>query len=185
MVSRFEPVFERKSLSYVKVVIMVKVILVIFVSGMRFQCHYINIIKIIFYIVSRKESVKSFLTLMTNDLNDQLRTMTITMTAIRIEAINLHKMWSFGHWSFWSFSFSTSNPITINYKLLNFRKCFLTTEFMRLRVHLLCKRLNAKAFGVHRELRIISSARRLCVLRRLRPTQIAQNSYPLYLCGLN
>ena len=56
---------------------------------------------------------------------------------------------------------------------------------MRLRVHLLCKRLNAKAFGVHRELRIISSARRLCVLRRLRPTQIAQNSYPLYLCGLN
>ena len=62
---------------------------------------------------------------------------------------------------------------------------FLTTEFMRLRVHLLCKRLNAKAFGVHRELRIISSARRLCVLRRLRPTQIAQNSYPLYLCGLN
>ena len=99
----------------VKVVIMVKVILVIFVSGMCFQCHYINIIKIIFYIVSRKESAKSFLTLMTHDLNDQLRTMTITMTAIRIEAINLHKMWSFGHWSFWSFSFSTSNPI--NHKL--------------------------------------------------------------------
>ena len=73
--------------------------------GDVFQCHYIDIIKIIFYIVSRKESVKSFLTLMTNDLNDQLRTMTITMTAIRIEAINLHKMWSFGHWSFWSFSF--------------------------------------------------------------------------------
>ena len=47
--------------------------------------------------MSRKESVKSFLTLMTNDLNDQLRTMTITMTAIRIEAINLHKnvvIWS-------------------------------------------------------------------------------------------
>ena len=66
-----------------------------------------------------------------------------------------------------------------------FGSVFLTTEFMRLRVHLLCKRLNAKAFGVHRELRIISSARRLCVLRRLRPTQIAQNSYPLYLCGLN
>ena len=56
----------------VKVVIMVKVILVIFVSGMCFQCHYINIIKIIFYIVSRKESVKSFLTLMTNDLNDRV-----------------------------------------------------------------------------------------------------------------
>ena len=53
-------------------VIMVKVILVIFVSGMRFQCHYINIIKIIFYIVSRKESAKSFLTLMTNDLNDRV-----------------------------------------------------------------------------------------------------------------
>ena len=34
--------------------------------GMRFQCHYINIINYI-YIVSRKESVKSFLTLMTND----------------------------------------------------------------------------------------------------------------------
>ena len=44
--------------------------------------------------MSREESVKSFLTLMTNDLNDQLRTMTITMTAIRIEAINLHKVWS-------------------------------------------------------------------------------------------
>ena len=56
----------------VKVVIMVKVILVIFVSGMCFQCHYINIIKIIFYIVSRKESAKSFLTLMTNDLNDRV-----------------------------------------------------------------------------------------------------------------
>ena len=104
--SRFEPVLsENRYRVSVKVVIMVKVILVIFVSGMRFQCHYINIIKIIFYIVSRKESAKSFLTLMTNDLNDQLRTMTITMTAIRIEAINLHKMWSFGHWSFWSFSF--------------------------------------------------------------------------------
>ena len=89
--------------------------MVIFVSGMRFQCHYINIIKIIFYIVSREESAKSFLTLMTHDLNDQLRTMTITMTAIRIEAINLHKVWSFGHWSLWSFSFSTSNPI--NHKL--------------------------------------------------------------------
>ena len=106
MVSRFEPVLsENRYRVSVKVVIMVKVILVIFVSGICFQCHYINIIKIIFYIVSRKESVKSFLTLMTHDLNDQLRTMTITMTAIRIEAINLHKMWSFGHWSFWSFSF--------------------------------------------------------------------------------
>ena len=78
MVSRFEPVLsENRYRVSVKVVIMVKVILVIFVSGMCFQCHYINIIKIIFYIVSRKESVKSFLTLMTNDLNDQLRTMTI------------------------------------------------------------------------------------------------------------
>ena len=105
MVSRLEPVLsENRYRVSVKVVIMVKVILVIFVSGMCFQCHYINIINYI-YIVSRKESVKSFLTLMTHDLNDQLRTMTITMTAIRIEAINLHKMWSFGHWSFWSFSF--------------------------------------------------------------------------------
>ena len=103
--SRLEPVLsENRYRVSVKVVIMVKVILVIFVSGMCFQCHYINII-ILYFIVSRKESAKSFLTLMTNDLNDQLRTMTITMTAIRIEAINLHKMWSFGHWSFWSFSF--------------------------------------------------------------------------------
>ena len=99
----------------VKVVIMVKVILVIFVSGDVFSVPLYKYNKIIFYIVSRKESVKSFLTLMTNDLNDQLRTMTITMTAIRIEAINLHKVWSFGHWSLWSFSFSTSNPI--NHKL--------------------------------------------------------------------
>ena len=73
MVSRFEPVLsENRYRVSVKVVIMVKVILVIFVSGMRFQCHYINIIKIIFYIVSRKESVKSSLTLMTNDLNDRV-----------------------------------------------------------------------------------------------------------------
>ena len=54
------------------VVIMVKVIKVIFVSGMRFLCHYNNIIKNYIYIVSRKESAKSFLTLMTNDLNDTL-----------------------------------------------------------------------------------------------------------------
>ena len=116
MVSRFEPVLSENHYRVsVKVVIMVKVILVIFVSGMCFQCHYINIIKL-YFIVSRKESVKSFLTLMTHDLNDQLRTMTITMTAIRIEAINLHKVWSFGHWSLWSFSFSISLP-TINHKL--------------------------------------------------------------------
>ena len=49
MVSRFEPVLsENRYRVSVKVVILVKVILVIFVSGMRFQCHYINIIKIIF-----------------------------------------------------------------------------------------------------------------------------------------
>ena len=73
MVSRFEPVLcENRYRVSVKVVIMVKVILVIFVSGMRFQCHYIKYNKIIFYIVSRKESVKSFLTLMTHDLNDRV-----------------------------------------------------------------------------------------------------------------
>ena len=55
MVSRFEPVLsENRYRVSVKVVIMVKVILVIFVSGMRFQCHYINIIKIIFYILRGK-----------------------------------------------------------------------------------------------------------------------------------
>ena len=94
-------------------VILVKVILVIFVSGMCFQYHYINIIKIIFYIVSRKESAKSFLTLMTNDLNDQLRTMTITMTAIRIEAINLHKMWSFGQSHFGHFRFGDAFSVPL------------------------------------------------------------------------
>ena len=72
MVSRFEPVLcEKRYRVSVKVVIMVKVILVIFVSGICFQCHYINIIKL-YFIVSRKESVKSFLTLMTHDLNDRV-----------------------------------------------------------------------------------------------------------------
>ena len=73
MVSRFEPVLsENRYRVSVKVVIWSLVILVIFVSGDVFSVHYINIIKIIFYIVSRKESVKSFLTLMTHDLNDRV-----------------------------------------------------------------------------------------------------------------
>ena len=46
-------------------VIMVKVILVIFVSGMRFQCHYINIINYILYSESERECEILF------DLNDQ------------------------------------------------------------------------------------------------------------------
>ena len=53
-------------------VIMVKVILVIFVSGDAFSVTLYKYNKIIFYIVSRKESAKSFLTLMTNDLNDRV-----------------------------------------------------------------------------------------------------------------
>ena len=95
MVSRLEPVLcENRYRVSVKVVIMVighyghfRFGDVFSVTLYKYKYNYI-------YIVSRKESVKSFLTLMTNDLNDQLRTMTITMTAIRIEAINLHKMWS-------------------------------------------------------------------------------------------
>ena len=71
--SRFEPVLSEKRYRVsVKVVIMVKVILVIFVSGDVFSVPLYKYNKIIFYIVSRKESVKSFLTLMTHDLNDRV-----------------------------------------------------------------------------------------------------------------
>ena len=66
MVSRLEPVLsENRYRVSVKVVIMVKVILVIFVSGMRFQCHYINIINYILYSESERECEILF------DLNDQ------------------------------------------------------------------------------------------------------------------
>ena len=65
MVSRFEPVLsENRYRVSVKVVIMVKVILVIFVSGMRFQCHYINIILLYLYSESERECEILF------DLND-------------------------------------------------------------------------------------------------------------------
>ena len=64
--SRFEPVLsENRYRVSVKVVILVKVILVIFVSGMRFQCHYINIINYILYSESERECEILF------DLNDQ------------------------------------------------------------------------------------------------------------------
>ena len=66
MVSRFEPVLsENRYRVSVKVVILVKVILVIFVSGMCFQCHYINIINYILYSESERECEILF------DLNDQ------------------------------------------------------------------------------------------------------------------
>ena len=42
-------------------------------------------------------------------------------------------------------------------------------------------RLNAKAFRDYRGLRMISSARRLCVLRRLRPTLYKQKSLFLFI----
>ena len=71
--SRLEPVLsENRYRVSVKVVIMVKVIWVIFVSGDMFSVPLYKYNKIIFYIVSRKESAKSFLTLMTNDLNDRV-----------------------------------------------------------------------------------------------------------------
>lgn len=116
MVSRFEPVLSENRYRMTKWSFWSKSFWSFSFRGLCFQCHYINIM--LYFIVSWKESVKSFLTLMTHDLNDQLRTMTmtITMTAIRIEAINLHKVWSFSHWSLWSFSFSISLP-PINHKL--------------------------------------------------------------------
>ena len=77
---------------------MVKVILVIFVSGMRFQCHYNNIIKL-YFIVSRKESVKSFLTLMTND----------QMTAFNDNDNDDDNSGQQGHWSLWSFRIFNSH----------------------------------------------------------------------------
>ena len=65
MVSRFEPVLsENRYRVSVKVVIWSLVILVIFVSGMRFQCHYINIINYILYSESERECEILF------DLND-------------------------------------------------------------------------------------------------------------------
>ena len=58
MVSRLEPVLsENRYRVSVKVVIMVKVILVIFVSGMCFQCHYINIIKINNYLNGEVQTI--------------------------------------------------------------------------------------------------------------------------------
>ena len=88
------------------------VIMVIFVSGMRFQCHYINIIKIIFYIVSRKESAKSFLTLMTNDLND--RVSLCSKWKVKSEKWRVVVIWSLVIMVIFVFNFNPHKLYTIN-----------------------------------------------------------------------
>ena len=50
--------------------------------------------------------------------------------------------------------------------LLNFCKCFCTTEFKRYRVFILKKEGECQSIRAHRELRIMFAAWKLCVLHK-------------------